>query len=93
MKNKDKKQSCVVIVIIALVLMGILLITGSMAEDLSFRFYQHDIRLTDEGLIESPELQTTFPLSMNDNRSVKRDAHMETYPLSDNCTASGCFTN
>ena len=65
MKNKDKKQSCMVIVIIALVLMGILLITGSMAEDLSFRFYQHDIRLTDEGLIESLELQTTVPLRYN----------------------------
>ncbi len=65
MKNKDKKQSCMVIVIIALVLMGILLITGSMAEDLSFRFYQHNIRLTDEGLIESLELQTTVPLRYN----------------------------
>ena len=65
MKNKDTKQSRVVIVLIALVLIGILLITGSMAEDLSFRFYQYVFRLTDEGLIESSELQTTVPLRYN----------------------------
>lgn len=50
---------------IALVLTGILLMTAGMAENLSFRFYQHDFSLTDEGLIDSAELQITVPLRYN----------------------------
>lgn len=59
------KRKASLLFLIFCVFVGILFVNAGSAEDLSFRFYQSIFIVTNEGLIESPEIQTTVPLRYN----------------------------
>ena len=59
------KKMMLLLCLILTVIAGALFVTAGSAGNLSFRFYQHTFVVSEEGLIESPELHTAVPLRYN----------------------------